>query len=88
MAMKIIRQRCIQCGNCLPVCPNDGISEDRGEYTANPRLCTQCYGFAASPVCAEVCPTDAVVVDMEHMEPIETLALRASLLRPDHFPID
>ncbi len=47
-----ITEDCIECGVCLPECPEGAISEG-APYIIDPVLCTECGG------CAEVCPVDA-----------------------------
>jgi ferredoxin len=89
MPKQIDEERCIQCGRCLPVCPNDGITKvAEGEYVIDSGLCTECFGFHDTSQCAEACPVDAIT-DVEGIElDDEELAARAVLLRPDHFPRD
>lgn len=43
---------CINCGVCLPECPEGAISEGNPFLIAQ-KLCTDCGA------CAEVCPVDA-----------------------------
>ncbi|HSV74811.1 MAG TPA: 4Fe-4S binding protein [Chthonomonadales bacterium] len=88
MPKQIDEELCIQCGRCLPECPNGGISGAGGEYVIDSGLCTECFGFHETSRCAEACPVDAIK-DVEGMETAdEELAARAVLLRPDHFPRD
>jgi ferredoxin len=88
MARIINKERCIQCGACLLVCPNEGISEVNGEYHIDANLCTECFGFHADSNCAAVCPVDAVdYIEMGAMSEEEIAGL-ASQLRPDAFPRD
>ncbi|VAW36994.1 hypothetical protein MNBD_DELTA02-503 [hydrothermal vent metagenome] len=47
-----ITEDCIECGVCLPNCPEGAISEG-SPYIIEAKLCTECGG------CAEVCPVDA-----------------------------
>lgn len=47
-----ILDECIECGVCLPECPEGAITEGT-PYRIDPKLCTECG------VCAEVCPVDA-----------------------------
>ncbi len=67
MAM-MITDECIDCEACLPECPNSAIIEGEGIYEINPDLCTECFGFADAPQCAEVCPVDCIVKDSFHAE--------------------
>ena len=53
MAYKILED-CIECGVCLPECPEGAITEGT-PYVIAPELCTDCAA------CAEVCPTDVCV---------------------------
>ncbi|QGU33185.1 4Fe-4S dicluster domain-containing protein [Thermochromatium tepidum] len=55
MSMKIIQSECTSCGDCLPVCPTDSISEKGGIYKINPDTCTECEDEDA-PQCLSVCP--------------------------------
>jgi len=63
MAMKVDQDNCIQCGVCVPECPNESISEEDGSYIINGNVCTECAGFADEPSCAAVCPVDAISKD-------------------------
>ena len=54
----IILDDCIECGVCLPECPEGAISEG-APYVIDPELCTECGA------CAEVCPVDVCVVAPE-----------------------
>jgi ferredoxin len=85
---KVIDQfRCTRCGECVPVCPNQGIHDINGEFIVEGGVCSRCYGFSSTPQCAHVCPADAIRDSSEPLwEP--TMALRAAILRPDHFPRD
>jgi Fe-S-cluster-containing dehydrogenase component len=58
----MITDACVNCGACLSICPNDGIS--RGEYKVelDAALCTECVGAASTEQCATVCPIDDVCI--------------------------
>jgi ferredoxin len=89
MAKIIIEDKCIQCGACIPVCPNDGIEEkDDGLYQIDPALCTECAGMFSDSQCVTVCPTDAIEDDPAHQEAAEVLIGRAADIHPGIFPRD
>lgn len=88
MAKRINQDRCIQCGVCLPECPNEGIHEVDGLYVIDAQLCTECAGVYASSRCEEVCPTDAIEDDPTTPHDDESLMALAADVRPDLFPRD
>jgi ferredoxin len=88
MSKRINQQLCIQCGVCLPECPNEGISETDEGYVIASELCTECYGYRDQSSCAAVCPVDAIEDDPEGEKDEAVLAGRAVALRPDLFPRD
>jgi len=47
--------RCIVCGPCVPVCPEDALEEKGGRLILDRGLCTSCG------LCADVCPANALV---------------------------
>ena len=53
-----ILDECIECGVCLPECPEGAINEG-SPYVIDPKLCTECNA------CAEVCPVDVCVLAEE-----------------------
>lgn len=55
MAMHIIPEECISCGDCEPVCPTGAISEGKIVFQIDPEVCTECEGEFDEPQCAEVC---------------------------------
>ncbi len=85
MAM-LIEDLCILCGACVPVCPNDAISEGPILYEVDPTLCTECVGFFDEQQCVEVCPVDAVVFDPEQVESMDELRAKYSRLHPNRAP--
>jgi ferredoxin len=68
----LITGECINCGACLPECPNEAIFENRSEaegkglyvsenngkdvYVISADRCTECVGHFDQPQCAAVCP--------------------------------
>lgn len=58
---KVVNQdTCIQCGTCLPECPNNAIAEVDGEYRINVSLCTECSENGGESKCQTACPTEAI----------------------------
>lgn len=51
---------CTMCGECLPKCPNDAISQAASICRIEPLLCTECVGYAEEPQCVEICPEDVI----------------------------
>ena len=71
-----ITPECIQCGACLPECPNEAISEGSDTYEIDPARCTECVGHYDVPQCREVCPVDCIPVDPARVETKAALRLR------------
>ena len=67
MALKI-GEDCTNCDACVPVCPNEAISEGDTTYVINPDLCTECHGAHDEPQCVSVCPVDCIAPDPDHEE--------------------
>lgn len=77
----LITDECINCGVCLPECPNEAISEGEEIYVIEPRLCTECVGHFGTPQCVEVCPVDCIILDLDHQEtPAELKAKYEALI--------
>jgi len=66
-------EKCVKCGACAKACPYDAIV-----LSENPEKrylkCDLCAGRAEGPVCVEVCPVEAIV-----MEGAEALATPADM---------
>jgi ferredoxin len=79
----VITEECINCGACMPECPNDAISEGSDVYVIDSRLCTECVGFHATEACQAVCPVECCVPNAKITEDEATLLARAVQLHPD-----
>jgi ferredoxin len=100
----VITEECINCGVCLPKCPNNAIFEGGQPYELSgemrlpraediyyivPEKCTECVGFFDREECAAVCPVDCCIPDPNVTESEPVLLARARLLHPlEHFPRD
>jgi ferredoxin len=78
-----ITDACINCGACVPECPNEAISEGDNSYVINPKLCTECVGFHEKEACQSVCPVECCVPDPRNAETEDVLVKRAVALHPD-----
>jgi NAD-dependent dihydropyrimidine dehydrogenase PreA subunit len=78
-----ITDTCINCGACLPECPNEAISEGDELYVIDPERCTECVGFHDHEACQAVCPVECCLPDPNRMETEEVLYARAKSLHPD-----
>ena len=71
MAM-MITDECIDCGACLPVCPNDAVNEglatDVPVYWIDVERCTECVGAFDEPQCLEVCPVESITANPDYPE--------------------
>jgi ferredoxin len=94
----VITEECINCGACLPRCPNNAIYEGGVTWELDgvfhPPLaediyyiasvkCTECVGFFDHEECAASCPVDCCVPDPKMPEREEALLNRARVLHPD-----
>ncbi len=55
MAMYIVAEECISCGDCLAVCPTGAISEGKIVFQIDPDVCTECADDFDEPQCVEIC---------------------------------
>ncbi len=95
----VITEECINCGACVPVCPNTAIYEGGVEWEATngekhdaisetvfyivPEKCTECVGFFDKEQCADVCPVDCCIPDPDIPETEDVLLERARAIHPD-----
>jgi ferredoxin len=56
MAMYIVADECISCGDCEPECPTSSIAERKIVFEIDAATCTECEGEYDEPKCVEVCP--------------------------------
>lgn len=77
-----ITEDCIQCGACVPVCPNTAISEGDPIYIIDPEKCTECVPVYDTQQCASVCPVEACVPDPSKQETREQLEGKYKVLHP------
>ncbi|WP_028535107.1 4Fe-4S binding protein [Paludibacterium yongneupense] len=61
MAYKIITDLCNGCAACESECPNHAISHAGKVYTIDASKCVECEGSYDTPMCADLCNTDACV---------------------------
>ncbi len=64
MALYIVTEECISCGDCEPVCPTDSIKEGKVVFEINASSCNECEGQADSPQCIDVCPVDDCILPL------------------------
>jgi ferredoxin len=87
MATMIIADECINCGACVPECPNEAISEGDVGFVIDPEACTECVGFFGYEACQRVCPEEVCVPDPARREDETVLLARARRLHPEReFP--
>lgn len=77
----IITDACTLCDACVPVCPNEAITEGDDIYVINPDLCTECVGHHDEPQCVLVCPADCIPKDPNHEETQEELQAKYEKLQ-------
>jgi Fe-S-cluster-containing hydrogenase component 2 len=64
MVMKIVAAECIACGDCLPECPTNSITEKSSIYKINKETCNECEGEYDEPKCVELCPVENCIIQL------------------------
>jgi uncharacterized protein len=72
------RQRCDQCGVCLPYCPTRALSGNPGEVAFDSRICNNCLG------CFITCPHAAILIREETIPVYQQCVVEAALAVRNH----
>lgn len=75
-----ITDACINCGACVPECPNEAISQGDDVYVIDPECCTECVGFHSKEACQSVCPVECCLPNPQREEKEAELIARAVAL--------
>ena len=54
---KVDKKKCLACGGCISVCPQDAISWIGSKAQVNPKKCISCA------ICIRTCPVGAISGD-------------------------
>ncbi len=65
MAMYIVSEECISCGDCEPVCPTGAIKEGKIVYQIDPEVCTECEDDFDEPQCVEICEIPGCILQLQ-----------------------
>lgn len=65
MAMYIVSEECISCGDCAPVCPTRSITEGKVVFHINPNTCNECAGDYDEPQCAAICEVPNCILPLK-----------------------
>lgn len=55
---KVDKKKCLACGGCISVCPQDAISWIGGKAQVDPEKCISCA------ICIKTCPVGAISGDI------------------------
>ncbi len=64
MALYIVADECIACGDCEPDCPTASIKEKNGTFVINAKTCTECEGEFDEPKCVDLCPVSNCILPL------------------------
>lgn len=64
MALFIVADECISCGDCEPECPTNSIREAKGTFVIDKDTCTECEGVYKKPKCVQLCPIDNCILPL------------------------
>jgi ferredoxin len=78
-----ITEDCINCGACVPECPNEAIDQGSDIYVIDADRCTECVGFHEKEACQSVCPVECCIPDPKRTETEAALVQRALALHAD-----
>ena len=56
---KVDKRKCLACGGCISVCPQDAISWIGGKAQVDPKKCISCA------ICIRTCPVGAISGDAQ-----------------------
>ena len=65
MAMYIVAQECIACGDCEPVCPTKSITEGKIVFEIDASTCTECEGEYDEPQCVAICEIPSCILPLK-----------------------
>ena len=63
----MINQDCTECDACVPVCPNEAITNGT-PYVIDALRCTECVGAEDEPQCKLVCAANCIVENPDFPE--------------------
>lgn len=70
----LINDACINCGVCVPECPNNAIVEGDEHFRIRAGRCTECIDVEGGPTCRSLCPIDnCIEVNPRRVETPEEL---------------
>jgi len=62
MALYVVEEECISCGDCEPVCPTMSVYEDKVVFKITKETCTECEDDYDEPQCVVACPVDNCIL--------------------------